>query len=82
MYDKFVGFVQDLEMVGERLDQARKSYDAAHMKLSSGRGNLVRQVEMLKQLGVKPTKALDRELVEAASEDEPHALTAAAGEDA
>ena len=82
LYDKFVGFVQDLEMVGERLDQARKSYDAAHMKLSSGRGNLVRQAEMLKQLGVKPTKALDRELVEAASEDEPHALTAAAGEDA
>jgi DNA recombination protein RmuC len=68
LYNKLVGFVEDLQKVGERLGQARDSYDAAYAKLYTGRGSVVRQAEMLKGLGVKPTKSLPPELIESASE--------------
>ncbi|MCC4114141.1 DNA recombination protein RmuC [Aromatoleum toluclasticum] len=68
LYDKLVGFVEDLDSVGSRLEQAQKAYHAAHNKLASGRGNVIRQAEMLKQLGVKPAKVLPEALVEAAEE--------------
>jgi DNA recombination protein RmuC len=71
LYDKFVGFVADLEDVGKRIDAARVGYDAALSKLSSGKGNLVRQVERIRQLGVKPSKLLPPPLVESAMEREP-----------
>lgn len=71
LYDKFVGFVADLEDVGKRIDAARGSYDAALSKLSTGKGNLVRQVERIRQLGVKPSKLLPSPLVESAIEREP-----------
>lgn len=70
LYDKLVGFVEDLESLGTRLKQAQKEYDAAHSKLTGGRGNVIRQAEMLKQLGVKPTKALPPAIVEVAAGDE------------
>jgi DNA recombination protein RmuC len=68
LYDRFVGFVADLEKLGERLRQARDSYDSAWSRLATGRGNLVRQAEMLRELGVKPSKALDVALAQAASD--------------
>ena len=58
LYDKVAGFVGDMEVLGERLTQAKDSYDKAYSKLSKGKGNVLRQVEMLKELGVKPTKQL------------------------
>ncbi|MDR2839339.1 MAG: DNA recombination protein RmuC [Azonexus sp.] len=58
LYDKFVGFVESLEDIGNRLKQAQKSYDDAYGKLSSGRGNLIGQAEKIKDLGVKPSKQL------------------------
>lgn len=64
LYDKFVGFVSDLEAVGENLRAADQSYGTAMKKLSEGRGNLVRQVEMLKELGVRTTKSLPRTLLD------------------
>ncbi|RJP20235.1 MAG: DNA recombination protein RmuC [Deltaproteobacteria bacterium] len=63
LYDKFAGFVEDLESLGVRLKQAQKEYEAAYGKLTGGRGNLIRQAEMLKELGVKPSKALPPEEV-------------------
>jgi DNA recombination protein RmuC len=81
LYDKFVGFVADLESVGKSLRAADFSYGLAMKKLTEGRGNLVRQVEMLKELGVKTTKSLPVKLLEAAdSEDTPLALAAEAEE--
>lgn len=73
LYDKFVGFVTDLEDIGKKIDAAHRSYDTAHGKLSTGKGNLVRQVERIRQLGVKPTKVLPPAMVEAALDgaDEP-----------
>lgn len=68
LYDKLVGFVEDMESLGTRLTQAQKDYDGALNKLSSGRGNLIRQAEQLKKLGVKPSKALPGPLVEQAND--------------
>ena len=68
LYDKLAGFVEDMESLGNRLGQAQKDYDGAINKLSTGRGNLIRQAEMLKKLGVKPNKALPTPLVEQATE--------------
>jgi DNA recombination protein RmuC len=58
LYDKFVGFLEDLGNVGSRLDQARDAYDKAFGKLSTGKGNLVRQVEQLRELGASASKAI------------------------
>ena len=58
LYDKLAGFVGDLDKVTERLRQAQTSLDDAKGKFSKGHGNVIRQAEMLKELGVKPTKTL------------------------
>lgn len=71
LYDKLVGFVDDLKSVGDRLDQAKTSYGLALGKLSTGKGNVIRQAEMLKSLGVKPKKNLPTDLLDASAEDEP-----------
>mgnify|MGYP000479899299 FL=1 len=68
LYDKLAGFVEDMESLGTRLNQAQKDYDGAINKLSTGRGNLIRQAEMLKKLGVKPTKSLPTPMVEIAND--------------
>ena len=64
MYDKFVGFVEDLDGVGKSLTQSQKNYDEAYKKLSTGNGNLVRTAERVKELGVKPNKSLPNALIE------------------
>jgi DNA recombination protein RmuC len=68
LYDKFVGFVEDMNSLGLRLKQAQSDYDEAYGKLSSGRGNLVGQAQKLRQLGVKPSKSLAPALVDGAYE--------------
>ena len=70
LYEKFVGFVEDMQRLGDRLTQARTSYDAAFGKLSSGSGNLIGQVEKLKQLGVKPSKTLAPQTISHAVESD------------
>lgn len=58
LYDKFVGFVTDMERVGKSLDTAQSHYDLAVNKLSQGRGNLLRQIEKFREMGVQPSKKL------------------------
>tara|TARA_R110002126_G_scaffold25984_1_gene88336 strand:- start:233 stop:1540 length:1308 start_codon:yes stop_codon:yes gene_type:complete len=58
LYDKFVLFAESLDEVGQRIDQTKKSYEEAKSRLSEGSGNVIRQVEMLKELGAKATKQL------------------------
>jgi DNA recombination protein RmuC len=71
LYDRLCDFVKDLDNVGSRLKSAQESYDQAYKRLSQGKGNVIRQAEMLKSLGVKPTKALQPALLESAlSEDD------------
>lgn len=79
LYDKFVGFVADLEAIGKGLRTADQNYSAAMKKLCEGRGNLVRQVEMLKQLGLRTSKSLPQNLLDSAAvEEEGLALAAEA----
>ena len=70
LYDRLCAFVSDLEKVGERLRQAQDAYSDAFSKLSTNKGNVIRQAQMLKDLGVKPTKSLSAGLVELASDSE------------
>lgn len=63
LYDKFVGFVEDLEQIGKRLDQAQSSYHDAFNKLKSGKGNLIKAAERVKELGVKPNKVIASNLL-------------------
>jgi DNA recombination protein RmuC len=69
LYDKLAAFVDDLKGVGDQIDKARSSFDSAYRKLATDGGSnpsLIRQAEMLRQLGVKTTKKLPGELVEMA----------------
>jgi DNA recombination protein RmuC len=66
LYDKFVGFVSDLERIGDQIENARKAYDGAHNKLINGRGNLVSRAQALIDLGVKSRKQLPASLRESA----------------
>lgn len=58
LYDKFAGFVADMESISRAINSAAKAHDDAMKKLSSGRGNLISSVEKLKELGAKATKQL------------------------
>ncbi len=63
LYDKFVGFVEDLDKVGDALERAQKMHQSALAKLAQGRGNLVRRAEQLRSLGVAPGKQLPDSLL-------------------
>ena len=63
LYDKFVGFVEDVEEARRRLDAAREALAGASGKLSTGRGNLVGQVEKLRELGARASKQLPEDVV-------------------
>jgi DNA recombination protein RmuC len=72
LYDKFVGFTDNMKAVGARLDQAKKSFEDAYGQLSTGSGNLVGQTEKLSKLGARHAKQLDAGLVEKAVGDDAH----------
>lgn len=69
LYDKFVGFFDDMKKIGDQIGRSQQAYDSALNKLSMGRGNLVNQVQLLKDLGAKAKKALPADTVEDASEE-------------
>jgi DNA recombination protein RmuC len=69
LYNKLASFVADFSEVGSRLESAQRSYLDAMSKLHTGKGNVIRQAEMLKALGVKPTKQLPQGLVELAQQE-------------
>ncbi len=62
MYDKFVGFSEDLMKISKQIDGIQGSFSAARNKLSDGKGNLVRQVEQLKELGAQTSKKIPKGL--------------------
>ena len=64
LYDKFHGFMVDMDKVGKALESSQKSYEGAMNKLSSGKGNIVRQIEQFRKLGVQSNKNLDKNLLE------------------
>ncbi len=66
LYDKFVAFIQDLDEIGNRLQQVDRAYLSARNKLSDGRGNLVGRAEQLKSLGARASKRLPGDWLERA----------------
>ena len=64
LYDKFVGFTEDLIKVGQSMDRSKSMYEDAMNKLSTGKGNLVKKADEIKKLGAKANKQLEAALVE------------------
>lgn len=70
LYDRLCDFAKELEDVGDRLRQAQNSFDKAKGKLAHNKGCVIRQAEMLRDLGVKPKKSLPKSFLPAADNDE------------
>ncbi len=68
LYDKFVGFYEDLVKVGKKMDDAKGDYSEAMKKLYDGSGNLVRRAEKMRELGAKNTKQLSQTIIDRANE--------------
>ena len=70
LYDKFEGFVQDLIKVGKSIKSSKDSYEDAMSKLTEGRGNIIKKIENLKNLGSKTKKSLPQNIIDRANQDE------------
>ncbi len=70
LYDKFVGFTEDLINIGKKMDDAKSTYSSAMDKLVDGSGNLVRRVQRIKELGAKTAKQLPNSLLDRADEED------------
>jgi DNA recombination protein RmuC len=81
LYEKFVGFVTDMEVLGDSLRKSDQHYTNAMKKLADGRGNLIRQVEMLKKLGLRTTKSIPKALLDRADVDQAELVLSAEAED-
>ncbi|HWE85903.1 MAG TPA: DNA recombination protein RmuC [Terracidiphilus sp.] len=81
LYEKFVGFVTDMEVLGDSLHKSDQHYENAMKKLADGRGNLIRQVEMLKKLGLRTSKSIPKALLDRANVDQAELALAAEAED-
>lgn len=64
LYDKFVGFVEDMDKVEKQISILSRTHKEARRKLDSGRGNLISKIEKLKKLGAKTTKQIDPSLLD------------------
>lgn len=63
LYSKFVKFVEDMQALGNRLNQAQSTYQDAMGKLQTGSGNLIGQADKLRELGAKTSKSLPKGIV-------------------
>ncbi len=63
LYDKFVNFAESMQNIGQRIRQTQDSYDEAMGRLSTGQGNVIRQVEKLRELGAKSSKKIPDDLI-------------------
>lgn len=58
LYEKVVGFLATMDKMGSHIDKAQSSFADAKSQLATGKGSVVRQVEMLRELGAKSNKTL------------------------
>lgn len=68
LYDKFVGFTDDLLTLGNQMDTASNTYKKAMNKMTDGSGNLTKRIQDLKKLGVNPSKEIDGRLIDLSEE--------------
>jgi len=64
LYDKFAGFIENLEMLGRKLSEAQISFDSAFKQLATGRGNMLTKMEELKKMGARAEKQLPERIFE------------------
>jgi DNA recombination protein RmuC len=64
LYDKFVGFIDDMDKIGKTIDSSKIAYDNAINKLHKGSGNLVKRAQDIEKLGAKTTKQLSQKFIE------------------
>ncbi len=64
LYDKFVGFIDNLEKIQKGLNSSQSAYDDAIKQLSTGNDNLIRKVEKIRELGAKTSKQIDQKYIE------------------
>jgi len=64
LYDKFVGFLEDMQTIDASLNKASQTYQKAMNKLQTGKGNLINSAERVKKLGAKAQKQIDSKLLE------------------
>lgn len=69
LYDKFVGFIDDMEAIQKNINSLHKSFDSASNRLKDGRGNIMNQIENLKKLGAKAAKSLPQSNYEEEAEE-------------
>src|SRR5690606_15514082 len=69
LYDKFVGFTEDLINIGKNIDRTKSDYNQAMRKLYEGSGNLVRRAEKLRELGAKANKTISQQLLDRAEDE-------------
>ncbi len=81
LYEKFAGFVTDMDAIGDSLRRTDLSYKNAMNKLSEGSGNLIKQVELLKKLGIRTTKSIPKNLLDRANVDQEELALSAEAED-
>ncbi len=70
LYDKFVGFVDDLVTIGKKIDDSKSSYVDAMNKITDGSGNLISRAEKIKKLGAKASKTLPKSILDRSDEDD------------
>ena len=70
LYDKFVGLTEDLLNLGKQMDTAKKSYEGAMNKISSGSGNLIKRAEDLRKLGLKTSKQIEQKIIDKAGAED------------
>ena len=80
LYEKFAGFVTDMDVIGDNLRRADQSYSNAMKKLAEGPGNLIGQVEKLKELGIRTNKSIPRKLLDRAAVDQAELALSAEAE--
>jgi Uncharacterized protein conserved in bacteria len=68
LFEKICSFIEEFEKVGEKIKGANTSFDHASKKLVDGRGSLVKQAEMLKDLGIGTTRSIPKQYKKAVEE--------------
>ena len=69
LYDKFRGFIEDIEKLGKQIDTTQSTFHDAINKLTHGKGNLVNQAQQLLNLGVKVKKEIPKSVLNRSDDD-------------
>ncbi len=77
LYDQFTLVIDALEQVGSHLEKAGKAFDLTRMRLSEGKGNLVKRIEHLREMGAKAKKQLPEAWLERADDQDEEGATTA-----